>query len=58
MEKMQSDEVKAIITANHDLAKALAISGTPTFVVQDSILRGYVPLDGMQAIVAEIRAGG
>lgn len=56
--KMESDEVKAIITANHALADAMAISGTPTFIVQDTMMRGYVPLDGMQAIVAELRAEG
>jgi len=58
MEKMKSDEIKAIITANHELADAMAISGTPAFVLKDTMMRGYVPLDGMQAIVAELRAEG
>ncbi len=52
---MQSDEVAAILTANRVLGQQLQINGTPTFVVQDEMLRGYVPLDQMQQIVAELR---
>lgn len=52
---MDSDAVNAVLDANHTLGAALGISGTPSFVMQDQMLRGYVPLDGMQQIVAEIR---
>jgi protein-disulfide isomerase len=52
---MDSPEVAAIIEANHNLAKRLQISGTPTFVLGDSMLRGYLPLADMRAIVAEER---
>ena len=55
MAKMQTEEVKAIITANHALADLMAISGTPAFVLKDTMLRGYVPLEGMQEIVADLR---
>lgn len=58
MDQMKSDEIKAIITANHDLADVMAISGTPAFVLKDTMLRGYAPLADMQAIVAELRAEG
>lgn len=58
LERMQSDEVKSVITGNHDLADLMAISGTPTFVVEDALMRGYVPLEGMTAIIAEMRAEG
>ncbi|MBP1805958.1 DsbA family protein [Rubellimicrobium aerolatum] len=54
---MDSPEVTAVIAANHDLARALGITGTPTFVMGDRMLRGYVPLPAMEAIVAEERAG-
>ena len=53
-----AEEVKAIITANHELADVMAISGTPAFVLKNTLLRGYVPLEGMQAIVAEERSAG
>lgn len=54
--KMNSDEVTAIIAANHDLANKLEISGTPTFVVDGKVVHGYVPLAGMQQIVEGERA--
>ncbi len=38
-EKMASDEVKAIITANHDLATLMEINGTPTFVIDETMVR-------------------
>lgn len=55
--KMGSAEVKAVIEENHALANAMDISGTPTFVLKDVMLRGYVPLDGMQQIVRDAREG-
>ncbi|WP_395006577.1 DsbA family protein [Cypionkella sp.] len=56
--KMGSDEVSAVITKNQDLGNKMQISGTPTFVIQGSLFRGYVPLDGMQQIVADERKKG
>jgi protein-disulfide isomerase len=56
--KMASEEVKAVITANHDLATLMEINGTPTFVIDETMVRGYVPLDGMRDIVAGQRNDG
>lgn len=53
--RMNSDEVTAEIAATRALAGTLAISGTPTFVMHDELLRGYLPLDQMQALVADKR---
>ena len=53
--RMNSDEVTAEIASTRELANTLAISGTPTFVMQDELLRGYLPLDQMQAIVEDKR---
>jgi len=55
IEMMSSDEVLEIIGKNRALGQRLAINGTPTFIVQDEVLRGYVPLDQMRAIVARAR---
>jgi protein-disulfide isomerase len=55
--KMESAEVLAVIQANHDLAGALNITGTPTFVIDTKMLRGYLPEADMQKIVAQARAG-
>lgn len=57
MARMGAPEVTAVIQANQALANTLDISGTPTFVVQGTMLRGYVPLEGMREIVAEQRKG-
>ncbi|NDR56446.1 DsbA family protein [Aliiruegeria sabulilitoris] len=56
--QMESPEVDAIIAANHALAQRLQISGTPTFVVGDQLLRGYLPYAGMQQVVEAVREGG
>ncbi|TNC50780.1 DsbA family protein [Rubellimicrobium rubrum] len=57
MARMAAPEVMAIIDANHQLAQDLSISGTPTFVMGDRLVRGYVPLPTMEAIIEEERAG-
>ena len=53
--EMTAPEVDAIIADNLALAQRLRISGTPTFVIGDQMIRGYVPLDAMTGIVAEER---
>jgi protein-disulfide isomerase len=58
LKKMGTEEVLAIISANHALADGMEISGTPTFVLKDQMLRGYVPLDQMRTIVADARKEG
>ena len=55
--KMDSPEVLDVIKANHALAAKLNITGTPTFVIDTKMLRGYVPEDGMKQIVDQERAG-
>ncbi len=53
--KMDAPEVTKVIADNHALAQRLQISGTPTFVMGEQMIRGYVPLNDMQAVVAEER---
>lgn len=55
--RMSSPEVMAVIEANHGLADLLEISGTPTFIVDETMVRGYVPLQGMRQIVDGQRKG-
>ena len=52
---MEDPLVMQTIEYNHALAQRMAISGTPSFVFGDQMVRGYVPLDGMQEIVALLR---
>lgn len=56
MAGMDAPEVLAEIRANHDLARKLEINGTPSFILEEEMLRGYVPLAQMQTLVAQIRA--
>lgn len=56
LEEMTSDAVTDEINANRRLASLLAIDGTPTFIVEDQFLRGYVPLEQFVQILAEIRS--
>ena len=49
---MDAPEVTKVIEENHRLAERLQVSGTPTFVMGDQMLRGYAPLETMRAIVA------
>ena len=52
---MESDAVTEEIAATRALAQKLQISGTPTFVLHDELIRGYVPYDQMSIIVDEKR---
>lgn len=54
--RMTSPEVDEVIQKNRALAQRLGITGTPTFVLESSMLRGYVPLDGMRQLVKQARA--
>lgn len=50
-----SEDVRREIAQTRALAQRLKISGTPTFVLQDELLRGYLPFDEMLALVNEKR---
>ncbi|MEC9197614.1 MAG: DsbA family protein [Pseudomonadota bacterium] len=53
---MNAPEINKALQDTRTLAGTLQISGTPTFVMDEQLLRGYVPLSAMQEIAAEIRA--
>ncbi|MBK0328352.1 DsbA family protein [Rhodobacteraceae bacterium F11138] len=57
LEQMDSDEVSQEIASTRELAQRLQISGTPTFVLQDELLRGFLPADQLELIVADKRDG-
>lgn len=54
--EMGSDATSAEIALTRNLAARMRIAGTPTFVLQDELLRGFLPADQMALIVAEKRA--
>ena len=53
--KMNTDSVSGQIGKTRQLGTDLKVSGTPTFIFNDQIVRGYVPEDTMRGIVAELR---
>lgn len=55
---MNDEAVNEELRANRALAEKLAINGTPTFVMEGAMLRGYVPLDQMLMLVEDARAEG
>lgn len=53
--QIDSPEITEELTQTRALAQRMKISGTPTFVLQDELLRGYLPADQMSVIIAEMR---
>lgn len=49
---MDSEDVSAEIMRTRELAQRLQISGTPTFVLHDELLRGFLPSKQMAELVA------
>lgn len=52
---MNSEKVVEEIRKNRALGQILEITGTPTFILQNEMLRGFVPVDTLLALVAEKR---
>jgi protein-disulfide isomerase len=53
---MDDPLVAQTINYNRELASRLQITGTPSFVFGDQLVRGYVPLDAMIGIVDTVRS--
>lgn len=58
LDRMNAPEVMAVIQDNYALAEQMDITGTPAFIMGDSVMRGYAPLDVMREFVADMRADG
>ncbi len=54
--RMDDPIVTEILSKNRALAQQLQISGTPTFVFDDQMVRGFVPLAEMEELLAELRS--
>lgn len=52
---MDDEGITEQLATTRALAQTLQINGTPSFVMGDQLVRGYVPLDAMQQIVAQAR---
>lgn len=56
VEHMEDELVLQILASNHALGQAMKITGTPSFVIGPEMLRGYMPVAGMQQYVDRARA--
>jgi len=54
--RMTDPEVDRRIAETRELAQKLQVTGTPTFIFDARMVRGYLPLADMQGLVAEMRA--
>jgi len=53
---MQDSEIEAALRRNHSLAERVGVSGTPAFIVGDTLLPGATSLEQLRALIAEARA--
>ncbi len=53
---MEDPIVDATLRSNRELAQRLAITGTPSFVFDSQLVRGYLPLEDMETLIAQLRA--
>lgn len=56
--KMETEEVSRKIRETALLGQRMQVTGTPTFIIETELLRGYVPLSAMEEIVAKVRKDG
>ena len=53
---MEDPEISRVLQKNYALAEALKLNGTPSFAIEDTLLRGGRDLSTMQKLVADARA--
>jgi protein-disulfide isomerase len=56
--EMNSDTTKAVLANNRALGDRMQITGTPTIVFGDQMVRGYINLAQMRQIVEQERNDG
>lgn len=52
---MDDPAIEQTIKRNHEIAQSLAISGTPSYIIGDTLVPGYVDLQELQKLVAAAR---
>lgn len=55
LNRMNTEDVSAVLRENRQLAERMSVMGTPTFIIEGEMLRG-IPADGLEGVVARIRA--
>ena len=54
---MDAPEVAEHIQTSRDVAGALQFTGTPSFIIGDEIVGGFIPQDVMEEVIADARKG-
>ena len=49
------EKVNSVILKNLKLAEKLSINGTPSFIIENSIIRGFISFDQLQEIIDNVR---
>ncbi|MEO1265739.1 MAG: DsbA family protein [Pseudomonadota bacterium] len=57
-EDMKADKISASLKKTQEIAGVLEIQGTPGFLVDTKVNVGYIPLQQIQALVADVRQTG
>ena len=52
-----TDAMRAEVTRNAEMARAVGATGTPTFVIGDQVLQGAVGYEALKTAIAQARAG-
>jgi protein-disulfide isomerase len=55
---MAGPKVSAVLDKSYEIARALGVSGTPTYILGDEIIPGMVGLDALRMRIANMRACG
>jgi protein-disulfide isomerase len=54
--QLDQTTVNQQIRKTRQLGETLKITGTPAFIINDQIVRGYIPRDAMKQVIAELRS--
>lgn len=55
---MEDPAIAGAIGANHALGQSLMITGTPAFIIDRTVVPGYLPIDGLQSEIDKVRKAG
>ncbi len=53
---MDDPKIEKIIARNHEIAESLGISGTPSFIIGDTLVPGFAELEQLQKLVEAARS--
>jgi protein-disulfide isomerase len=55
---MNSPRIGDVIKSSYELAEALNVSGTPTYIIGDELIPGAIGIDVLRGKIANMRACG